>query len=105
MSNYKVRIQEIKNGIKVAEHEKTLTEVFEVKLRDKNRDISIKCSYNPTLNKANDEYPYFLLEMKEEEFQRKEFFSKWQIKELRDITNAFLAQGNESFLETYIPNY
>jgi len=105
MNHYRVTNEAIKNGMKVAKHENCLTEVFSYKITNKERDIFIKCSFCPILNKENDEYPYFLLEMKEEEFQRKEYFSKWQMKEMKDITNAFLAQGSESFLENYIPNY
>lgn len=64
------------------------------------RDISIEITYHPLKNVKEDIYPYWLLEMREEETFRTVMVDKSNLRLVRDIYNGFVNQGkDESFLD------
>jgi len=96
----KTTLTNIKNTMIVAKKTQNI-EHFSCSIRNKDRDISIVCTYSPFKDKKQDIYPYWEIEMKEEEYQRKVVLGGDDIHEVRDIFNGFCAQGKESYLETF----
>jgi len=98
---YTVTLQSLKDTIKVAKHFNK-PENFTTSIRNNERDISIIVTYYPDHNPKEDIYPYWLIEMREEELCKKEYLGAKELRKVRDIYASFVNQGNESFLESYI---
>lgn len=97
-------INDLKNNTNVATFTgKPVT--FSAKICNEFRDISIFISYFPELKPEEDIYPYWKVEMNEEEFCKTVFLNGKDLKEVKDIYNGFTNQGkDESFVEQYIAN-
>jgi hypothetical protein len=95
----KITIGMLKNIIAVANDSGEM-ECCTVSIKNEQREISIICSYYPRKDPAQDIYPYWTLNMKEEEFYKTETFNGKDLKGVRDTYNAFITQGQKSFLET-----
>ncbi len=95
--NLKINLTVIKNSIKVSKHTNN-PETFSASISNKERDIKIKVTCFTQKDIKQDIYPYFTIEMEEEEFCKTLFLA--DIKEVRDVYNAFISQGNESYLLT-----
>ena len=95
----------LKNLVKVANHTGKIEDMSHSKVGSF-RKIEIKVSYSPILDKANDIFPYWKLEMKEEEFQKTIILNGKQINEVKDIYNGFISQGlKESYIQDNLLPY
>jgi len=73
---------------------------------DEHRDIEIKLSYCPDYCPKDDIYPYFTLEMREEELQTKYFFNTNELPLIKEVFNRFISQGiGESYLQNTMHPY
>lgn len=73
---------------------------------DENRDIEITCSFEPQFIPKEDIYPYYKLEMKEEELKTSYFFATTEIPTIVEIWNKFISQGvGESYLQNNMLPY
>jgi len=96
-----INLQTIKNTITVAKHTGEM-ECFTASIKNKEREFSIIVSYYPAHNPKEDIYPYFTINMKEEAFYKTDYVGGKDLKTVRDTYNAFITQGNKSYLETVI---
>lgn len=100
----KLSIKDLENNIIVANHIGK-TDTFSAKICNEDRDISIFVSYCPDNKPDEDIYPFWKIEMNEEEFMKTIYLNGNDLKEVRDIYNGFCNQGkDESFIENYIAN-
>lgn len=96
----KTTIQDLKNIMKVAKHTNCQQNIS-ARISNDERGIKITVSYSPTLNKKEDIYPFWLIDMQEEELTFSVNIQGNDLKEVRNIYNDFITQGNKSFLETF----
>lgn len=77
-------------------------EPFSAKLTSNKRDIFIQVTYFNKEDRKQDIYPYWLIEMREEELCKTMHINGNDLKQVRDIYNGFCASFNtdKSFIET-----
>lgn len=101
----KISINDLKNTMKVANSDNTITD-FSAKIVNDHRDISIKVSYNPNYLPKEDIHSLWKIEMKEEEDFKTIYISGENLNEVKDIYNGFISQGiGESYLRNNIIPY
>ena len=96
--NINITNQCLKNIMKVATAKKEIESISQSKKNDF-RDIEIKLSYSPLLSPKDDVYPYWKLEMREEENFKAIFINGTNLKDVKNIFNRFTSQGEK---ETYL---
>lgn len=96
-------ISQLRNTITVAIHTME-PQNFNTKISNAVRDIYIEVTYFPEKNIKEDIYPYWHIDMVEEEWSKKLFVEGRDLKQVRDIYNGFVNQGEVSFLENYNPS-
>lgn len=102
---FTISISDLKNTMKVAKHTGEM-ECFTAQRRDKHRDISIIVSYYPQEDKKQDIYPYWTVNMSEEEDFKCVTFGKLDLIKIRDTFNGFMSQGiGESYLNNSLMPY
>lgn len=101
----KITIGQLKNTIKVANHTEEM-DCFSASIKNEHREFSIIVSYYPTSKPKEDIYPYWTINMKEEDLYKTEHLNGTDLRQVRDIYNAFISQGiGESYLENNLLPY
>lgn len=100
-----ITLQDLKNTMKVAKHTGEM-ECFSASKRNDYREFSIIVSYYPAHDPKNDIYPYWTVNMKEEDCYKTEHLNGNQLHEVRDMYNGFITQGiGESYLQNNLLPY
>ncbi len=93
---------DLKNTMFVAKKTNKVDDIT-AKVSNKDREFSIKVTFHPAKDIEKDLFPYWLVEMSEEEFCQKVYFGEKDLKGIKELYNGFINQKQESFLNTYVP--
>lgn len=100
----KIQQTDLVNLVKMAH--KGNSNSINYKRMDKYRDIEITCTYIPNFCQKDDIYPFFELDMREEEFKTKYYFSTSELPLIVEVFNKFTSQRiGESYLKNNMLPY